>query len=245
MEFLGKTAMVTGAAVGIGRACAIRLAQEGAALLLLDRDAAALDALQQELAGYSTPILACPCDVSDAAAVQQAVAAATERFAGVDILINNAAVWRSSKPFLELTQADWQQYLSVNVMGVVYCTQAVLGGMLRRGYGRIVNVASVAGVYGNANMVQYSASKGAVIAMTRALAKEVAAGGVLVNCVSPGSVSPSDIADIDHVQESPLSYLGRTGSDRENAELICFLASERASYIAGQNIQIDGCRRQL
>ncbi len=245
MEFLGKTAMVTGAAVGIGRACAIRLAQEGAALLLLDRDAAALDALQQELAGYSTPILACPCDVSDAAAVQQAVAAATERFGGVDILINNAAVWRSSKPFLELTQADWQQYLSVNVMGVVYCTQAVLGGMLRRGYGRIVNVASVAGVYGNANMVQYSASKGAVIAMTRALAKEVAAGGVLVNCVSPGSVSPSDIADIDHVQESPLSYLGRTGSDRENAELICFLASERASYIAGQNIQIDGCRRQL
>lgn len=245
MEFLEKTAMVTGAAVGIGRACAIRLAQEGAALLLLDRDAAALDALQQELAGYSTPILACPCDVSDAAAVQQAVAAATERFGGVDILINNAAVWRSSKPFLELTQADWQQYLSVNVMGVVYCTQAVLGGMLRRGYGRIVNVASVAGVYGNANMVQYSASKGAVIAMTRALAKEVAAGGVLVNCVSPGSVSPSDIADIDHVQESPLSYLGRTGSDRENAELICFLASERASYIAGQNIQIDGCRRQL
>lgn len=245
MEFSGKTAMVTGAAVGIGRACAIRLAQEGAALLLLDRDAAALDALQQELAGYSTPILACPCDVSDAAAVQQAVAAATERFGGVDILINNAAVWRSSKPFLELTQADWQQYLSVNVMGVVYCTQAVLGGMLRRGYGRIVNVASVAGVYGNANMVQYSASKGAVIAMTRALAKEVAAGGVLVNCVSPGSVSPSDIADIDHVQESPLSYLGRTGSDRENAELICFLASERASYIAGQNIQIDGCRRQL
>ncbi len=245
MEFSGKTAMITGAAVGIGRACAIRLAQEGATLLLLDRDAAALDALQQELAGYSTPILACPCDVSDAAAVQQAVAAATERFGGVDILINNAAVWRSSKPFLELTQADWQQYLSVNVMGVVYCTQAVLGGMLRRGYGRIVNVASVAGVYGNANMVQYSASKGAVIAMTRALAKEVAAGGVLVNCVSPGSVSPSDIADIDHVQESPLSYLGRTGSDRENAELICFLASERASYIAGQNIQIDGCRRQL
>ena len=245
MEFSGKTAMITGAAVGIGRACAIRLAQEGAALLLLDRDAAALDALQQELAGYSTPILACPCDVSDAAAVQQAVVAATERFGGVDILINNAAVWRSFKPFLELTQADWQQYLSVNVMGVVYCTQAVLGGMLRRGYGRIVNVASVAGVYGNANMVQYSASKGAVIAMTRALAKEVAAGGVLVNCVSPGSVSPSDIADIDHVQESPLSYLGRTGSDRENAELICFLASERASYIAGQNIQIDGCRRQL
>lgn len=245
MEFSGKTAMITGAAVGIGRACAIRLAQEGAALLLLDRDAAALDVLQQELAGYNTPILACPCDVSDAAAVQQAVVAATERFGGVDILINNAAVWRSSKPFLELTQADWQQYLSVNVMGVVYCTQAVLGGMLHRGYGRIVNVASVAGVYGNANMVQYSASKGAVIAMTRALAKEVAAGGVLVNCVSPGSVSPSDIADIDHVQESSLSYLGRTGSDRENAELICFLASERASYIAGQNIQIDGCRRQL
>ena len=129
-------------------------------------------------------------------------------------------------------------------MGTVYFTRAVLGGMIDRGYGRIINVASVAGVYGNANMVHYSASKGAVIAMTRALAKEVADKGVLVNAVSPGSVSPSDNEDIDFHRPSDLSFMGRTGTDRENASLICYLASDDASYISAQNIQIDGCRKK-
>jgi 3-oxoacyl-[acyl-carrier protein] reductase len=93
-------------------------------------------------------------------------------------------------------------------------------------------------------MVHYSATKGALISMTKALAKEVSSKGVLVNSVSPGSVSPSDCLDIDHTIESDLSFMGRTGSDRENAELICFLASDAASYISGQNIQIDGCRKK-
>ena len=117
--------------------------------------------------------------------------------------------------------------------------------MVKNGYGRIINVASVAGVYGNAKMSAYSATKGAVIAFTKALAKEVTSKGVLVNAVSPGSVSPSDISDIDHSQPSELSFMGRTGTDRENADLICFLASDKASYISGQNIQIDGCRKRM
>ena len=129
-------------------------------------------------------------------------------------------------------------------MGVVYFTQAVLPKMLENKYGRIINVASVAGVYGNAMMAHYSATKGAVIALTKALAKEVGDKGILVNSVSPGSVSPAECDDIDYTQESPLSYMGRTGSDRENANLICFLASDEASYISGQNIQIDGCRKK-
>ena len=137
-----------------------------------------------------------------------------------------------------------ERFFDVNVLGTVYCTRAVLGGMLERGYGRIINVGSVAGVYGNANMVHYSATKGALIALTKALAKEVAAQGVTVNCVAPGSVSPSEHSDVTYTEPSQLSFMGRTGSDAENAALICFLASDEASYISAQNIQIDGCRRK-
>jgi 3-oxoacyl-[acyl-carrier protein] reductase len=129
-------------------------------------------------------------------------------------------------------------------MGTVYFTKAVLPSMIENSWGRIINVASVAGVYGNAMAAHYSATKGAVIAFTKALAKEVKDKGVLVNSVSPGSVSPSNVEDIDYTVESQLSFMGRTGSDRENANLICFLASDEASYIAGQNIQIDGCRKK-
>ena len=120
----------------------------------------------------------------------------------------------------------------------------VLPKMLENGYGRIINVGSVAGVYGNANMVHYSATKGALISMTKALAKEVTDKGVLVNCVSPGSVSPSGNKDMNYFENSELSFMGRTGTDMENANLICFLASDEASYISGQNIQIDGCRKK-
>ena len=116
--------------------------------------------------------------------------------------------------------------------------------MLAQEYGRIINVASVAGVYGNRRMAHYSATKGAVISFTQSLAKEVCDKGVLVNAVSPGSVSPSSNDDIDYSQPSELSFTGRTGTGRENADLICFLASDMAGYISGQNIQIDGCRKK-
>ena len=134
-------------------------------------------------------------------------------------------------------------------MGIVYFTKAVLPQMIENGYGKIVNVASVAGVYGNANMAHYSATKGAVISMTKALAKEVIDKGVTVNCVSPGSVSTSQDS-IDSMDEFDgfglrATYIKRYGSHRENANLICFLSSDESSYIVGQNIQIDGCRKLL
>lgn len=116
--------------------------------------------------------------------------------------------------------------------------------MLKNNYGRIINVSSVAGVYGNANMVHYSATKGAVNLLTKALAKEVTDKNILVNSVCPGSVSPSDNPDVNYYKESDLSFMGRTGTDMENANLIAFLASDEASYISGQNIQIDGCRKK-
>lgn len=184
------------------------------------------------------------CDVTDENTVYEIIAKAEKAFGKIDILVNNAALWRCWSLFVDTPTDEWKKFIDVNIMGVVYFTKAVLPKMLENGYGRIVNVASVAGVYGNANMVHYSATKGALIAMTKALAKEVADKGVIVNCVSPGSVSPSENTDMNYFEKSELSFMGRTGTGMENANLICFLASDEASYISGQNIQIDGCRKK-
>jgi len=245
MKFQGKAAMVTGASVGIGRAVALCLAEQGADLVLLDINTQALLSVEEEAKKYGGRVLSYDCDVSDGERVKEVTADAVEQLGKIDILVNNAALWRDKVSFAESTSELWKRYFDINIMGVYHCTRAVIGGMIENHYGRIINVASVAGVYGNANMVHYSATKGALIAMTKALAKEVTDKGVLVNCVSPGSVSPSQNEDMDFFKPSELSFTGRTGTDRENANLILFLASDEASYISGQNIQIDGCRKKL
>ena len=245
MKFQNKAAMITGAAVGIGRATAIEMAKEGAKLALLDINPETLDALKKELEVYPVEVVTYTCDISDLDRVNEVAADAIQKLGKIDILVNNAALWRDRASFVDSDVNLWKKYFDINVLGTVYVTKAVLPGMLEREWGRVINVASVAGVYGNAKMSHYSATKGALISLTRALAKEVSNKGVLVNAVSPGSVSPSADLDIDYTQPSELSFMGRTGSDRENANLICFLASEEASYIAGQNIQIDGCRKKL
>lgn len=245
MRFEGKTALVTGAAVGIGRATAVKLASEGAQVVAIDLNEEKLTALKEEIEAAGGKVLTLVCDVADEEAVNQAVALANEQFGMIHILINNAALWRDSFSFWDTPIEIWKKYMDINVMGVVYCTRAVLTDMMSAGYGRIVNVASVAGVYGNAKMAHYSATKGALISMTAALAKEVCNKGVIVNAVSPGTVSPADISDYEYVQESGMNYMGRTGSDKENANLICFLASDEATYISGQNIQIDGSRKKI
>ena len=240
----GKVAMITGATVGIGRATALLMAQKGAKLILLDIDSEKLAQVKNEMLPL-TEVIAFSCDVSDEERLRECVDAAVSHFGKIDILVNSAAIWKVWNYFAEQDMQAWRKLFEVNVTGTAVATQAVLPGMLERGWGRIINVASVAGVYGNAKMVAYSATKGAVISFTKALAKEVADHGITVNAVSPGTVSPSTKPDIDHVQPSDLSYMGRTGSDRENAELICFLASDAAAYISGQNIQIDGCRKKI
>lgn len=244
MKFTDKTALITGAAVGIGRAAAIKFAQNGANLILVDIDKEKLEDIKKEIETYTKNVLIFQCDVSDEERVYAAVKEAESVFGKIDILINNAALWRCWASFADTPTDEWRKFIDVNIMGVVYCTKSVLPKMLENGYGRIINVSSVAGVYGNANMVHYSATKGALISMTKALAKEVTDKGVLVNSISPGSVSPSENGDMDYYEKSELSFMGRTGTDMENANLICFLASDEASYISGQNIQIDGCRKK-
>ncbi len=245
MNFKNKVALVTGASVGIGRAAALELAEYGASLILMDINFEKLQAVREELKAYTEQVLIYDCDISDESRVNEIIAEAAAHFGKIDILVNNAALWRGSSYFVDTPTDLWRKFFDVNVFGTVYITKAVLPHMIAQKYGRIINVASVAGVYGNGKMAHYSATKGAVISFTEALAKEVVSDGILVNAVSPGSVSPSDREDVNYSQPTELSYMGRTGTDRENAELICFLASDRNGYITGQNIQIDGCRKKL
>ena len=240
-----KVAIITGASVGIGRAVALKMAQKGAKLVLIDLNKEGLLKVQEEVNAIGAQTLLFNLDVSDENAVISAVQETIKQFGKVDILVNNAALWRNFEPFIEIPTEKWEKYLQINIMGTVYFTKAVLPVMIENSYGKIVNVASVAGVYGNANMSMYSATKGAIIALTKALAKEVAGKGVVVNSVSPGTVSPSDNSDTDYFELTDRCYAGRTGTAMENADLICFLASQENGYIVGQNIQIDGSRRMV
>jgi NAD(P)-dependent dehydrogenase (short-subunit alcohol dehydrogenase family) len=245
MRFTGKTAVVTGAARGIGRATALKFAMEGARVVALDVNTEELARLKGELEEYTKDFMCLECDISDEQRVYEVANEAIEKFGKIEILVNNAAVWKYHCPFVDVPTDTWKKFFDVNVMGTMYVTKAFLGNMIENGYGRIINVASVAGVYGINSMAPYSATKAAVIAMSKSLAKEVVKKGVLVNCVSPGSVSPGENLDYNYSVESALPFMGRTGTDMENANLICFLASDEASYISGQNIQIDGCRKTM
>lgn len=245
MIFDNKTVLITGAAVGIGKACALQFARGNANIVMLDYNSETLADAEKEVNQITKNVISLVCDISDNNAVNNAVNRAREHFGSIDILVNNAAIWRDRATFAESDIELWQKYVDINIMGTVYVTKAVIDGMIAQNYGRIINVASVAGVYGNANMAHYSTTKGAIISFTKAIAKEVADKGITVNSVSPGSVSPAAEGDIDFVKYSDLSYSGRTGSGRENADLICFLASDNAAYINGENIKIDGCRKKL
>lgn len=244
MKHKNKVALITGAAVGIGKAAAIQLASDGAKVAILDINEEKLSVAEKEIRAYTNDVIALKCDISDENEVHNAIEKIKQALGNIDILVNNAALWRCWASFTETSTDEWKKFIDINVMGTVYCTKYVLPDMLVSGFGRIINVASVAGVYGNANMVHYSATKGAIISMTRALAKEVSDKGVTVNAISPGSVTDSENESLEASVPSELSFMRRTGSPMENAKLISFLASDDASYISGQNIQIDGCRKK-
>ncbi len=239
MEFLNKTIIITGASVGIGKATAIEFAKEGANVCLVDIDATTLQEATNTVKELGANVSSYVCDVSDEQRVREVVQDVIGKYGKIDILINNAGLWRMWKPFVETISDEWKKKLNVNVLGLMYFTHEVLPNMIENSYGRIINIGSVAGVYGNANMADYSMTKGAVSAFTKALAKEVANKGITVNNVVPGSVR-NEGAKV----ETELCYMNRTGKLEEYAYLICFLASDKAAYISGQDYQIDGCRKK-
>ena len=239
MDFTGKTAIITGASAGLGRAVARKMAAGHAALALVDVDAEKLHDLCAELTAGGTTVYEYVCSVADEQAITDACRDAEQKLGKIDILVNNAGIYRCDvMPFSESESAFWKKKIDVNILGTLYPTRAVVNGMIERRSGRIVNISSVAAVYGIANMTDYSMTKGAIVGFTKALAKELTPFGITVNAVAPGTIS-------DEPMPSDFNFLGRFGTSEECANVVCFLASDEGSYVSGQIYVVDGCRRRM
>jgi 3-oxoacyl-[acyl-carrier protein] reductase len=238
----GKTAFVSGASQGIGRACALALAKMGARIALAARNEAKLEAVAAEIeaaGGQAKPFL---LDVSDEASIKAAAKAATAHFGTVEILVNNAGVTRDTL-LLRMKRADWDAVMTTNLTGAFLFTQALLNPMLRARWGRIINVSSVVGRTGQAGQANYAASKAGLIGFTRSMAREVASRSVTVNAVAPGYIETAMTSVLEDKQrEAFLSHipLGRAGTDEEVAHAVAFLASPQAGYITGHVLDING-----
>jgi 2-dehydro-3-deoxy-L-rhamnonate dehydrogenase (NAD+) len=239
-----SAAAVTGGARGIGFAVAERLARAGVRVALWDLDRARAESSAKELAAAGK-VIAVAVDITDEAAVARALADTTERIGKLDIFVNNAGIAGASKTLWDYTPEEWRQVFRINVEGMYLCCRAVVPQMIERGYGRIVNVASIAGKEGNPNAAAYSASKAAVMGLTKSLAKELATKGVIVNSVTPAAVKTEIFQQISQAHiDYMLSKIpmGRFGKVEEMAAMICWLASEDCSFTTGAVFDLSGGR---
>lgn len=244
LDLKGRVAVVTGGARGIGYAVAERLLRSGATVSLWDMDAAKLKDACAQLAAFGT-VGGCCLDLTEDAAVQRAAEETVARFGKIDILINNAGITGGNAPTWELDPLAWRRVIEVNLVAPYLTSRSIVPLMRERGYGRIVNVASVAGKEGNPNASHYSASKAGLIGLTKSLAKELATQGILVNCVTP-AVAKTDL--FAQMTQQHIDYMlakipmNRFVEPYEIAATVCWLASEECSFATGAVFDISGGR---
>ncbi|HEY7063338.1 MAG TPA: 3-oxoacyl-ACP reductase family protein [Chloroflexota bacterium] len=245
MRLDGKVAIVTGAGQGIGRAYALRLAQEGARVAVAEIQAAKGEQTAAAIRATGGQAIALPTDVSDEASTEAMARATAERFGRIDALVNNAAIFYGvqRKPFDQLTVAEWDRLYSVNVRGVWLCCKAVVPYMRQHGYGKIVNIASDTVLSGIPYLLHYVSSKGAVIALTRALARELGGENICVNAVAPGfTLSEAGQSAPDETKERSVAGrpLHRAEVPADLAGTIAFLVSAESDFITGQTLAVNG-----
>ena len=244
----GKVAIVTGAGRGIGRAIALRLAKEGADIVISDINLEGAKKVVQEVEALGRAALATRTDVVKSKEVEQMVETTLRKFGRIDILCNNAggSARERQSLFHESTEEIWDYVIGINLKAVRNCCRAVIGLMMKQRSGKIVNIASYAGICGVKGLVDYSAAKAGIIGFTKALAKEVASYGININCVSPGPIETPGMLEgysHDYIENTIRSAgFGRFGKPEEIASMVAFLASDEANFISGQNIPVCGIK---
>lgn len=241
-SFEGRTALITGASQGIGRACALTLARVGARVALAARNEAKLAEVAAEIksAGGTAEVFA--IDIASEESIKAGTKAAISHFGTIDILVNNAGITKDTL-LLRMKRAEWDSVIATNLTGTFLLTQAVLSPMVRARWGRIVNISSVVGETGQAGQANYAASKAGMIGFTKSLARELASREITVNAVAPGYIETDMTAVLDEKQRAAMLAhipLGRAGKDQDIAKAVCFLASDEAAYITGHVLDVNG-----
>jgi len=235
--------MITGAARGIGKEIAVLFAREGSNLAICDVNSEALERTKGEIeSSTGREVLTAKVDVTDPEEVEEFIKKILDNFGRLDILVNNAGITRDNL-VLRMSETEWDAVLDVNLKGAFNCIKAVTRPMVKNRSGKIINMASVVGIMGNAGQANYSASKGGLIALTKTVAKELSSRSINVNAIAPGFIQTDMTGRIDEVSKEKLLKLiplGKMGEAKDVAQLALFLASEDAAYITGQVVQVDG-----
>jgi len=242
MKLKDKVAIVTGGARGIGRDISLVFAGQGADIAICDVNADTMAATAKEIEALGRKCLTAAVDVTKTDQVDSFVQKALDKFGKIDILVNNAGITRDGL-LVRMSEADWDLVLNVNLKGAFTCTKAVSKIMMKQRDGRIVNMASIIGIMGNAGQANYAASKGGLIAFTKAVAKELASRNIRANAIAPGFIQTDMTAKLsEEVKSEMLKHipLGKLGTPQDVANLALFLVSDDSAYITGQVVQVDG-----